>query len=123
MKATDRIGRLRAEGCQVFVKRERPVQDSSNGWNGAEVTAFRLKTTVRPQDPKATFAPRGGRTRVSIIAPNGFRAEGESACSVLDNFRKAHGLNMALGRAISQLEAHRGEVGAAMLEPVAEEVA
>lgn len=107
MRATDRIERLRAEGCHVFVKRERPVERSSGSWNGVEVTAFRLRESVRPQDPEATFAPRGGTTRVTIVAPDGFRAVGESVCSRLDNFRKAHGLNMALGRAVSALREHQ----------------
>lgn len=53
---------------------------------------------VRFQRPDCLVSPRGGQTLVTITK-DGFRGEGVANCSILDNFERNKGIQLAIGRA------------------------
>jgi len=49
-------------------------------------------------------APKGGKTEVQLIDPNGIKARGEAKCSEKENYCRKTGVKIALGRALKELE-------------------
>lgn len=52
-------------------------------------------------------APKGGKTEVHIISPEGVKASGEAKCSNKENYCRKTGVKIALGRALKALEKER----------------
>ena len=50
------------------------------------------------------LSPKGGLTRIEITTPAGENTYGEAVCSKEDNWDRKRGNNIALGRALQQLE-------------------
>ena len=102
------IDRLREQGYTVRVSHRRPVElptpwqfdwPAVNGATRAELAELREAGW-----PEAAFAPKGGRTDVEIISPNGAAFHGNAVCSESDSFNRRLGLQIALGRAVKQMQ-------------------
>lgn len=50
------------------------------------------------------ISPRGGKTEVIAVAPDGQEFYGEAHCSLADNYRRNDGITKALGRLLSVLK-------------------
>lgn len=50
------------------------------------------------------ISPRGGRTEVRVVAPDGLEFYGEANCSLADNYCRNKGITMALGRLVGILQ-------------------
>lgn len=101
--APKRIEQLRKEGWTVKVRIERALVN--------EPLIIQDHLAVAALGSRADgytgkdFRPRGGRTLVTLIAPDGKQVMGESKCHpLLDNFNKKIGLEAALGRALKEHE-------------------
>ena len=86
MNTVDRVNlenRLRAQGCKVMYRHNRPV-----------------RTIVKMDGSQKVFEPKRGFTEVVIYSPNGDKiASGFSSCCSLDNYDRVLGNNIAMGRA------------------------
>jgi len=51
-----------------------------------------------------TFLEKGGKTIVQIKTPSGQEFEGKAVCSEKDNYNKRIGLQVALGRALLEID-------------------
>lgn len=75
--------------------------------NGFKVRVLHQRVVDFPEGEesgKAVIYPRGGFTKVELRDPNGKETFGYSYCSSQDNYCKRTGAQIALGRALKQLE-------------------
>jgi hypothetical protein len=89
------------------VKRELPpgarVHVSHARHYSGFLVAMRELRKIRGSTGKVS--PRGGWTEVRVLLPDGTLVRGTALCSEKDNFSKKIGRDIALGRALKQLEA------------------
>lgn len=85
---TPTVAELRKQGYTVKVSHKRNTQLKS----GASRSA--------PTPHDFEVSPRGGITKVEIVAPDQRLFIGEARCSDLDNYNKSIGRNIAIGRAL-----------------------
>ena len=52
--------------------------------------------------------PNGGETTVRVTTPDGRTVVGVSTCAAVDNFNKKRGVQIALGRALKELNSPQG---------------
>lgn len=96
------IANLRTQGYLVNVRHLRAI----NYVHPLPLmTSYRAKHEVMPETHlrPSMFAPRGGRTEVEIVREGSIVAFGATNCSPRDNYCKAVGLQIALGRALKEL--------------------
>lgn len=95
------IANLRAKGYLVNVRHLRAI----NYVHPLPLmTSYRAKREVMPETHlrPSMFSPRGGRTEVEIVRDGSIIAFGVTNCSPRDNYCKAVGLQIALGRALKE---------------------
>lgn len=64
----------------------------------------RLKTYTKKMDGESfEYSAKGGNTTIEITTPEGLNIIGTAQCSMVDNWNRKIGNQIALGRAISQL--------------------
>ena len=56
--------------------------------------------------PRWKMAATGGQTLINILAPDGLVLNGIANCSNLDAYNKKRGVQIALGRALKQMNGH-----------------
>jgi len=105
MKSADVLARLRDLGFDVRVTHLRILEGGTLApMRVAKIGGLRIE-------------PHGGETRVEILSAAGetavsrILATGEARCSKRDNFCKRMGMQIALGRALKNLEAAVGSFG------------
>lgn len=95
---TTTVQQLREEGYTVKVRHTRR-------WESVGEPSFHNDAPVEPFfTASARLAPKGGKTEVRIEKDNS-GASGEAVCSLDDNYCRATGRNIALGRALKELGA------------------
>lgn len=98
--AARKIEILRALGWKIKVQHMRPLVGQED--LPYEIGSFwRKHELVRGEE----FSSKGGWTHVKITNPdNGLSCNGLAFCSPKDNFSKKIGLNIALGRALKEID-------------------
>lgn len=98
MDANAKIKELEDKGYTVKVSHRRPLlyHPEDEMFTRYDLKALSLKGDA--------FNPRGGHTRVTIIDVDATVAEGLSYCSRKDNYSRRRGLQIALGRALKELD-------------------
>lgn len=98
--AARKIEILRALGWKINVSHKRPLK-------GQEDLPFEIGGFWRKHElvNGEEFSSRGGWTHIRITDPdNGLSYHGDAFCSSKDNFNKKIGLNIALGRALKEID-------------------
>lgn len=98
------IANLRTQGYRVNVRHLRAIKYVHPL---PLMTTYAAKRAVMPETHlrPSMFSPRGGRTEVEIVRDGSIVAFGATNCSTRDNYNKAVGLQIALGRALKELPA------------------
>lgn len=96
------IESLRNTGAKVFVSHSRfyKTGDSPDGFTLVSNKELKNMREMGTYDFNK-LSHRGGRTEVSILLTDGTRLSGVATCSLLDNFNRALGRNIAFGRALT----------------------
>ena len=81
------IAQLRQKGYKVQVMHDRPVTYQQ-----------RVDGSVR------VFSPKGGVTVINVTTPSGNTVTGAARCSEKETWNRKMGNQIALGRALTQLE-------------------
>jgi hypothetical protein len=87
------VASLRKKGWKVRVYHYREEKEI---WFKVNHTAYYTKETI--------LDPKGGRTEVSLITPNGRTSKGVAVCDKEDNYCRKEGVRIALERALKNLE-------------------
>lgn len=115
------VENLRKQGFKVFVRHYRfsnvdnrlhPLQECRDLVekiieSRPKLKELNLDTVFNVQDVNLInhINPRGGKVEVEIITPKGESFKASTECSRNDNYRKTTGLQIALGRALKQIQA------------------
>jgi hypothetical protein len=95
------------EGVAVKFFHGRRVEQQFGTWYRTKGKDGNLKSWV---EKGYTLLPRGGHTSCLLTFPDGKEVWGSAECSSLDNYSKKIGRDIALGRALKNIE--RREVAA-----------
>ena len=106
------IDEARAQGWRIRVRHERPVVPGACSPSGWELGDDRLLTRAELNETglgPSAWLPAGGRTAVRVETSDGCVAEGVAECSPRDNYCRRLGREIALGRALKELEHRRND--------------
>jgi len=100
IKKLPSVAKMRQNGYKILVNHSRYVWEHRPEKKRYEKVLKLTRDLYRDNVPGTEFLPRGGRTTVRIMDPDGRVFEGESNCVEGDSWSRQTGLYLALANAL-----------------------